>query len=80
MELFAQLNGFVCQFAEWERVTTEGRSAEWRADLVTYLTAATTSGDYPHLAEALGGGSGTPLDADQTFARSLDRLLSMIVA
>jgi AcrR family transcriptional regulator len=80
MELFAQLNGFVCQFAEWERTAAGGAGDRWQADLVSYLTGVIATGDYPHLAATLAAGSsGPPPDADTVFARSLDRLLSMIV-
>ncbi|RAG85260.1 TetR/AcrR family transcriptional regulator [Streptacidiphilus pinicola] len=79
MELFAQLNGFVCQFAEWERNAAGGSGAQWQADMVAYLTGVITEGRYPHLAQALGGGGAPPPDVDAVFARSLDRLLTMIV-
>lgn len=80
MELFALLNGFVCQFAEWERTAAGGDGAQWQTDLVVYLTGAITTGRYPHLAATLAGAGGAPPpDADTVFARSLDRLLSLIV-
>lgn len=80
MEMFAQLNGFVCQYAQWEHTAAGGASTQWQTDMVTYLTGVITTGHYPHLAAALAAGSGgPPPDADTVFARSLDRLLSMIV-
>ena len=80
MELFALLNGFVAQFAEWERTAAGGASAQWQAELIAYFTGIVATGRYPHLAAALAAGGATPPpDADALFARSLDRVLTMIV-
>ncbi|MEZ0095814.1 TetR/AcrR family transcriptional regulator [Streptacidiphilus sp. EB129] len=76
MEMFAQLNGFVCQFAEFER-NAGGATAEWHAELVTYLGGVIATGRYPYLAATLADSAGSaPLDADRAFERSLNRLLS----
>jgi len=56
MEMFAQLNGFVCQFAQWEHTAAGGASTQWQTDLATYLTGVITTGRYPHLAAALAAG------------------------
>jgi AcrR family transcriptional regulator len=41
MELFAMLNGYLCQFAQWEANQREaGGSAQWQAELAAYLGAA----------------------------------------
>lgn len=79
MEVFALLNGFVCQFAEWERNAAGGASAQWQADLVQYLTGVIATGRYPHLAGALASSADPPADPDSLFARSLDRLISVIL-
>lgn len=80
MELFAMLNGFVCQFAEWERTTARATGDQWHTDLVAYLTAAVTTGRYPHLAAAMTQSAAQPLAPDVLFARSLDRLLTLILS
>jgi AcrR family transcriptional regulator len=79
LEMFALLNGFVCQFAEWERNAAGGASAHWQADLVSYLTSVIATGRYPHLASALASSADLPADADTLFTRSLDRLISVII-
>ena len=76
MELFALLNGFVAQFAEWERTAAGGASAQWQTELIVYFTGVVATGQYSHLAAS---GAAPPLDADALFARSLDRVLTMIV-
>lgn len=84
MEAFTLLNGFVCQFAEWEQATTgrtrngeDAAGGQWHADVVTYLQGVALSGRYPRLTRALVG-SGPPPDADTVFERSLGRLLTVL--
>ncbi|MHA6764188.1 TetR/AcrR family transcriptional regulator [Streptacidiphilus sp. PAMC 29251] len=80
MEMFALFNGFVCQFAEWERTAARGGSEQWQTELISYLTGVIGTGAHPHLAAVLAAGAGAaPVDADTVFARSLDRLLTLIV-
>jgi AcrR family transcriptional regulator len=81
MEALAMLNGFVCQFVDWEQATRLGAEnpQQWHLDLVAYLTQVAMAGDHPNLAAALAQGGG-PLDPDASFARFLDRLLSVLTA
>ncbi|OHV42515.1 TetR family transcriptional regulator [Pseudofrankia sp. BMG5.36] len=80
MEMFALLNGFIIQFAEWERTAAGSAVEQWQADLVAYLGTVIATGRYPHLAAALTSGAGTPpADAETIFTRSLARLLSVIL-
>jgi AcrR family transcriptional regulator len=78
MEMFSLLNGFICQFAEFERTAAAGSATQWQTDLITYLTGIIATGCYPHLASALAT-SGPPVDADTLFARSLDRVITLIL-
>jgi len=78
MEALSQLNGYVCQFTEWQHRSADA-GAKWLADLVTYLQQAVQTGDYPNLAVTLAE-SATPADPDEVFDRSLQRLLSALVA
>ncbi|MFF2045074.1 TetR/AcrR family transcriptional regulator [Kitasatospora sp. NPDC058170] len=73
MEAMSLLNGFVCQYAQYEQTAAAG--AKWQAELVGYLYKAAMSGDFPHLADAFAT-SGPPRDPDATFDRALDRLLT----
>ncbi|MEV5880040.1 TetR/AcrR family transcriptional regulator C-terminal domain-containing protein [Streptomyces sp. NPDC052101] len=75
LEMFAHLNGFVAQFAEWERTTISNASTQ-HVDLAAYLSGVLANGSYPNLAAALADSSGSPLDAEAIFTSSLDRLLS----
>ncbi|WP_308271756.1 TetR/AcrR family transcriptional regulator C-terminal domain-containing protein [Kitasatospora sp. SUK 42] len=76
MEAMALFNGFVCQFAQYEQTAAAG--AKWQAELVGYLTQAAMSGDYPNLAQAFAT-SGSPADPDQTFDRTLHRVILAIL-
>ncbi|MDY0811212.1 TetR/AcrR family transcriptional regulator C-terminal domain-containing protein [Kitasatospora purpeofusca] len=74
MEALALLNGFVCQYAQYERTAAAG--AKWQADLARYLGRAAAGGEFPHLAAAfanLGPSADTP---DAVFDRSLDRVIT----
>ncbi|MER7752859.1 TetR/AcrR family transcriptional regulator C-terminal domain-containing protein [Kitasatospora sp. NPDC097643] len=77
MEAMAMFNGFVCQYAQYEQTAAAG--AKWQAELVGYLTKAAMSGEYPHLAQAFAT-SGPPADPDTAFDRSLDRVITAILA
>jgi AcrR family transcriptional regulator len=80
MELFAMLNGYVCQFAQWEANQREtGGSAQWQAELGAYLGAAVATGAYPHLAAAFAGGGSADMDPDAVFARSVGRVIDLIL-
>ncbi|MGW4378875.1 TetR/AcrR family transcriptional regulator [Kitasatospora sp. NPDC004531] len=78
MEAFAQLTGFVCQFTDWQH-RSAAADPRWLTDLVHYLHTATATGQYPHLAATLTQ-SPTPTPPDTTFARSLQRLLTALIA
>jgi len=65
-------------FAEFERNAAGGSATQWQADLITYLTGVIATGRYPHLASALAT-SAAPADADTLFARSLDRVITLIL-
>ncbi len=81
MELFALLNGFICQFAQWEANQRESGSGEqWQADLMAYLGTAVATGHYPHLAAAFAADESPDLDPDAVFDRSLARVVGMILA
>lgn len=77
MEAMSLLNGFVCQYAQYEQTAAAG--AKWQAELVGYLHKAAMSGDYPHLAEAFATSvpSGDP---DATFDRAVDRVITAALA
>ncbi|GAB7185977.1 tetracyclin repressor-like C-terminal domain-containing protein [Kitasatospora sp. Ki12] len=77
MEAMAMFNGFICQFAQYEQTAAAG--AKWQAEMVGYLTQAAMSGAYPHLAQAFAT-AGPPPDPDRAFDRSLDRVISAILA
>ena len=80
MELFAMLNGFVSQFAQWEtNQRANGAGEQWQADLVTYLTIQVSTGRYPHLAAAFAAGADPGLDPDAVFTRSLGRVVDLIL-
>ncbi|MGV9263838.1 TetR/AcrR family transcriptional regulator [Kitasatospora sp. NPDC003701] len=76
MEGMALLNGFVCQYAQYERTAASG--AKWQGELVGYLTRAATSGAYPHLATAFAT-TGPPTAPDAAFDRSLHRVITAIL-
>jgi AcrR family transcriptional regulator len=83
MELFAMLNSSICMFAQWEANQRQsGGSEQWQQELVTYLGQAAATGEYPHLAATFAAGTGrTPdLDPDALFARSIDRVVGIILA
>ncbi len=46
MEAFSLLNGFIAQFAQWERTASAG--ARRQAEFGAYLYGAATSGEYPN--------------------------------
>ncbi|MEE1782362.1 TetR/AcrR family transcriptional regulator C-terminal domain-containing protein [Streptomyces sp. SP17BM10] len=77
MEAMALFNGFVCQFAQYERTAAAG--AKWQAELTGYLARAAMSGEYPHLAQAFTA-PGPPADPSTAFERSLDRVITAILA
>lgn len=81
LESMSLLNGFVCQFAEWERGgISPGQDREQaQRELVDYLTRSVLTGQYPHLAAAMGS-SGAPADPDSVFERSLGRILTAMLA
>ncbi|MFJ5234838.1 TetR/AcrR family transcriptional regulator [Kitasatospora sp. NPDC088391] len=78
MEAFSQLNGYVCQFTEWQQRSTDA-GTRWLADMVRHLRAATATGRYPHLAEALARDTAPP-DPDAAFERGLQRLVTALLA
>jgi len=81
MELFAMLNGYLCQFAQWEANQREvGGSAQWQAELAAYLGAAVATGDYPHLTAAFSSAEAPDLDPDSLFERSVARVVDLILA
>ncbi len=81
MELFAMLNGYVCQFAQWEANQRDvGGSAQWQAELAAYLGMAVATGDYPNLAAAFIGSEAPDLDADAVFERSVGRVIDLILS
>ena len=82
MELFAMLNGFVCQFAQWEANQREaGGSEQWQAELAAYLGAAVATGGYPHLAAAFASaGAAEAMDPDTVFDRSMARVVDLILS
>ena len=82
MELFAILNSSICTFAQWEaNQRAQGGIEQWNIELVTYIATAAASGDYPHLAATFAGAaaSAPDLDPDAFFARSIDRVISVIL-
>jgi Tetracyclin repressor-like, C-terminal domain len=80
MELFAMLNGFVSQFGQWEsNQRANGAGEQWQAELITYLTGQVATGGYPHLAATFASGADQSLDSDVVFARSLDRIVRVIL-
>ncbi len=80
MEAMALLNGFVCQFAEYERGgASPGQDrAQAQRELVSYLTQAVTTGQYPYLAAAFAAGD-APADPESVFDRSLSRILTAML-
>ncbi|MEV6976414.1 TetR/AcrR family transcriptional regulator C-terminal domain-containing protein [Kitasatospora sp. NPDC093806] len=83
LEAMALFNGFVCQYAQYERTAVAG--AKWQAELVGYLARAAGSGEYPHLAAAFATAAPPPA-ADQApapdaaFDRALDRVITAVLA
>lgn len=81
MELFAMLNGNICQFAQWEANQREaGGSAQWQAELVAYLGAAVSTGDYPNMAAAFADAEAPDMDPDAVFERSVGRVIDLILS
>ncbi|MCX4745067.1 TetR/AcrR family transcriptional regulator [Kitasatospora sp. NBC_01287] len=80
MEALAMLNGYLCQFVEWERATLIAvrDPQQWQRDLVSYLTGVASSGDYPNIAAALSSGN-APMDPQASFERFLEKLLTVLV-
>ncbi|WTG93592.1 TetR/AcrR family transcriptional regulator [Kitasatospora sp. NBC_01560] len=78
LEALALLNGFVCQYAQYEQTAVAG--AKWQADLVGYLTRAAGSGEFPHLAVAFATAGPPSTDPDATFDRSLTRVITAALA
>ncbi|GAA2248643.1 MULTISPECIES: TetR/AcrR family transcriptional regulator [Kitasatospora] len=76
MEAMAQLNGFLCQFADWEHSTT-GRSPRWITDMVSYLQGVAATGQYPRLTQVLAEGP-APTAPDAVFDRLLQRILTAL--
>ncbi|WP_156178808.1 hypothetical protein [Saccharothrix sp. ST-888] len=76
MEALSQLNGFLCQFAEWDRSST-GNSPRWIAEMVSYLQGVAMSGRCPRLTQVLAEGS-APSAPDAVFDRLLQRILTAI--
>ncbi|MFD5433073.1 TetR/AcrR family transcriptional regulator [Kitasatospora sp. NPDC127067] len=76
MEAMALINGFIAQFAQFERTAAAG--AKWQSELVGYLGRAAASGEFPHLAQAFAA-AGPPADPDRAFDRTLDRVISAIL-
>ena len=83
MELFAMLNSSICMFAQWEENQRRlGGTEQWQAELVTFFGQAAMSGNYPHVAATFATSAGrTPdVDTDSIFARSIDRVISIILS
>ncbi|WP_406094730.1 TetR/AcrR family transcriptional regulator C-terminal domain-containing protein [Kitasatospora purpeofusca] len=78
LEALALLNGFVCQYAQYERTAAAG--AKWQADLAGYLGRAAASGEFPHLAAAFANPGPPPESPDALFDRSLDRVITAALA
>jgi AcrR family transcriptional regulator len=80
MELFAMLNGSICQFAQWEaNQLSAGGGEQWQAELVAYLGSAVATGAYPHLAAAMATGEAADGDPDAVFERGLGRVVDTIL-
>lgn len=60
-------------------LAVRARPAAISPDLVGYLTGVIATSHYPHLASALASSADSSADADALFARSLDRLISVII-
>ncbi|WP_328957723.1 TetR/AcrR family transcriptional regulator C-terminal domain-containing protein [Kitasatospora purpeofusca] len=78
MEALALLNGFVCQYAQYERTAAAG--PKWQADLAGYLGRAAASGEFPHLAAAFASPGPPANNPDAVFDRSLDRVITAALA
>ncbi|MFJ7908619.1 TetR/AcrR family transcriptional regulator C-terminal domain-containing protein [Kitasatospora sp. NPDC096204] len=76
LEAMALFNGFIGQFAQYERTAAAG--AKWQAELAGYLGQAAASGEYPHLAQAFAA-AGPPADPDRAFERALARVIPAIL-
>ncbi|MFE2724055.1 TetR/AcrR family transcriptional regulator [Kitasatospora sp. NPDC059327] len=77
LEAMALLNGFLCQYAQYERTASSG--AKWQGELVGYLGRAAASGDYPHLAAAFAT-AGPTGDPDAVLDRSLHRVITAMLS
>ena len=83
LELFAMLNGSVCQFAQWEanQAASAGAAEQWQAELVAYLGAEVATGAYPHLAAAMADGRDAgPGALDDVFERGFGRVVDTVLA
>lgn len=81
LELFAMLNGSICQFAQWEaNQGAAGPGDEWQAELAAYLGEAVSSGAYPYLAAAVADGRGAqPAGPDEVFERGFSRIVDAVL-
>ena len=82
MEFFALLNASICTFAQFEaNQRAQGGIEQWNAELVTYIATAAAGGDFPSLARTFAGSvdEAPDLDPDGIFARSIDRVISVIL-
>ncbi|MFE7191937.1 TetR/AcrR family transcriptional regulator [Kitasatospora sp. NPDC057541] len=78
LEALALLNGFICQYAQYERTAAAG--AKWQAELAGYLGRAAASGQYPHLAAAFATAAPPSGGPDAAFDRTLDRVITAALA
>ncbi|WP_380284108.1 TetR/AcrR family transcriptional regulator [Kitasatospora purpeofusca] len=78
LEALALLNGFVCQYAQYERTAASG--AKWQAELAGYLGRAAAGGAYPHLAAAFATAGAPSGDPDAVFDRALNRVITAALA
>jgi len=74
------LNSSICQFAQWEaNQRAAGGTEQWQAELVTYMSAAVGTGDYPHLASAMASAVPQDVDPDSIFDRGIGRIIDVIL-
>lgn len=81
LELFAMLNGSICQFAQWEANQGVGESGDaWHAELAAYLGQAVSTGAYPYLAAAMADGRDAgPGSPDEMFERGFSRIVDSVL-